>query len=140
MSSVIKILNSLNIKPQKRNEEFEEEEAKEIEVIDQTVEISNKQNQDLDKENEEIESKSFQVISSQKEITENEDLNLKFDFEEDSEADDEEDDFDLHDIVENYDGRTGKVYDIEEDQLIVINESGKIEKWKIKDVDLIRPS
>ena len=112
----------------------------EIEIIDETAEISNKQNQDLNKENEESESKSFQVISSQKEITENEDLNLQLDFEEDSEVDDENEYFDLHDIVENYDGRTGKVYDIEDDQLIVINESGKIEKWKIKDVDLIRPS
>lgn len=135
MNSIIKILNSLNIKPQKRNEDFED---KEIEVIDETVEISNKQNKNLNKENEESESKSFQVISSQKEITENEDLNLQLDFGESNEE--YIDEFDLHDIVENYDGRTGKVYDIEEDQLIVINDSGKIEKWKMKDVDLIRPS
>ncbi|MFW5795032.1 MAG: hypothetical protein ACOCV1_06070, partial [Bacillota bacterium] len=50
-----------------------------------------------------------------------------------------EDEFDISDIVENFDGRTGKVQDIENNILIVFNESGKIEKWKMKDVELIRP-
>ena len=137
MSSVIKILNSLNIKPQKREEKFEEE-SKEIEMDNKNQDRLKEQNQEKNNENVKVESKSFQVISSQKEITENEDLNLQLDFGESNEEDIDE--FDLHDIVENYDGRTGKVYDIENDHLIVINESGKIEKWKIKDVDLIRPS
>jgi len=137
MSSVIKILNSLNIKPQKRKKEFEEE-SKQIEIDNENQDRLKEQNQEKNNENVKVESKSFQVISSQKEITENEELNLKFDFGESNEEDFDE--FDLHDIVENYDGRTGKVYDIENDHLIVINESGKIEKWKIKDVDLIRPS
>ena len=125
MSSVIKTLNSLNIKPQKR-----EEESKEIE--------KNNENQEKDNEIDEVESNSFQIISSQEEITENEDFNLQLDFGEKNELDNEK--FDFQDIVKNYDGRTGKVHDVENDHLIVINESGKIEKWKIKDVDLIRPS
>jgi hypothetical protein len=137
MSSVIKILNSLNIKPQKRKKEFEEE-SKQIEIDNENQDRLKEHNQVKDNENDEVDSNSFQVISSQKEITENEELNLKFDFGESNEEDFDE--FDLHDIVENYDGRTGKVYDIKNDHLIVINESGKVEKWKIKDVDLIRPS
>jgi len=57
----------------------------------------------------------------------------------DNEFEDYEDEFDISDIVEYFDGRTGKVQDIEKDILILFNESGKIEKWKMKDVELIRP-
>jgi hypothetical protein len=46
----------------------------------------------------------------------------------DSDFEDYDDEFDISDIVENYDGRTGKVHDIENDILIIFNDSGKIEK------------
>jgi very-short-patch-repair endonuclease len=139
MSSIIKQLNTMNIKPKKRKNIIDTEK-RESNNKENTSSSKNKVN-NIEKERnnseEEIDLKSIYTKFKQREKKQKEKMNLSFDFNRENEDYDEE--FDVNDIVENYDGRTGKVQDIEADKLIVITESRGIEKWKIKDVDLIRP-
>ena len=145
MNSIIKTLNSMNIKPNKSKEDINKidkvnkEIKSDIKPKEKLTKKTKKDNGEIDltsiytkfKENE-----NFKKTKDNENEINNTNENIKFDFiEEES-----EDGFDIDDIVENYDGQTGKVHDIEDDVLIVITDSNFVEKWKIKDVELIRPS
>lgn len=140
MSSIIKQLNSMNIKPQERQKKLikkKQSNNKEKILNSKTKEINIEKEKNNSEEEIDLKSIYTRFKKREKEKNDNGKLNSGFDFDEKNEE--YYDEFDINDIVENYDGRTGKIHEIEDDILIVINDSRDIEKWKIKDVEMIRP-